>query len=201
MMTNTTTATAAAGQAFVVQTAHPVDRWFIRCGECLTIASVEGKPAMEFTYLVASCGICGSRRVENMGRVERDRLVHQFEQCACDARCTSARGPHCDCSCGGKNHGTGRTVVITVDAGAVPVVRFVDDVKARKQVEEFRAGIAAVLAVMDGYKARRDRGEFLPRPEFDRWRECGRVLVTARKARTHAARMKQLGSILQGAAA
>lgn len=24
----------------------------------------------------------------------------------CDARCTSARGPSCDCSCGGKNHGS-----------------------------------------------------------------------------------------------
>lgn len=23
----------------------------------------------------------------------------------CDSRCTSARGPQCDCSCGGKNHG------------------------------------------------------------------------------------------------
>ena len=23
----------------------------------------------------------------------------------CDARCTGARGPQCDCSCGGRNHG------------------------------------------------------------------------------------------------
>lgn len=23
----------------------------------------------------------------------------------CDARCTSAKGPNCECSCGGKNHG------------------------------------------------------------------------------------------------
>lgn len=25
--------------------------------------------------------------------------------CPCDGRCTSAKGPNCDCSCGGKNHG------------------------------------------------------------------------------------------------
>lgn len=25
--------------------------------------------------------------------------------CPCDGRCTSAKGPNCDCSCGGANHG------------------------------------------------------------------------------------------------
>lgn len=25
----------------------------------------------------------------------------------CDARCTNARGPKCDCSCAGHNHGAG----------------------------------------------------------------------------------------------
>ena len=25
----------------------------------------------------------------------------------CDARCYDAKGPHCDCICGGKNHGAG----------------------------------------------------------------------------------------------
>lgn len=27
------------------------------------------------------------------------------ETIKCDARCTGAHGPKCDCSCGGKNHG------------------------------------------------------------------------------------------------
>ena len=25
----------------------------------------------------------------------------------CDARCYNAKGPHCECLCGGKNHGVG----------------------------------------------------------------------------------------------
>lgn len=29
------------------------------------------------------------------------------EQCRCDARCYDAKGPNCDCCCGGKNHGVG----------------------------------------------------------------------------------------------
>jgi hypothetical protein len=29
------------------------------------------------------------------------------EEVKCDARCTGARGHSCDCSCGGRNHGSG----------------------------------------------------------------------------------------------
>ena len=32
-------------------------------------------------------------------------VAHVVEDHACDARCTGARGPSCDCSCGGANHG------------------------------------------------------------------------------------------------
>jgi hypothetical protein len=28
------------------------------------------------------------------------------EQHICDARCMASRGPNCECSCGGKNHGS-----------------------------------------------------------------------------------------------
>jgi hypothetical protein len=32
----------------------------------------------------------------------------------CDARCMSARGPNCECSCGGKNHGAGFTIAASM---------------------------------------------------------------------------------------
>lgn len=32
----------------------------------------------------------------------------------CDARCTSAKGPNCECSCGGKNHGRDYEIGVTV---------------------------------------------------------------------------------------
>lgn len=49
------------------------------------------------------------RTCEVMGRVV-DARTYAKEVCACDARCTHASGPHCECHCGGVNHGTGRTV-------------------------------------------------------------------------------------------
>ncbi len=35
--------------------------------------------------------------------------VHNSEGCVgrCDARCYNAKEPHCDCICGGRNHGRG----------------------------------------------------------------------------------------------
>lgn len=36
-------------------------------------------------------------------------VVYDNEDCKgrCDARCYDAREPHCDCVCGGRNHGAG----------------------------------------------------------------------------------------------
>jgi hypothetical protein len=35
------------------------------------------------------------------------RVIGTVSAKACDARCTNARGPLCECSCGGENHGAG----------------------------------------------------------------------------------------------
>ncbi len=34
-------------------------------------------------------------------------VAHLAPEHKCDARCTGARGPNCECSCGGANHGAG----------------------------------------------------------------------------------------------
>lgn len=59
-------------------------------------------------------------RLSLMGRVDRNRLFVSGLACPCDGRCTNAVGPSCDCSCGGKNHGSGRLVEIVRDNGAAP---------------------------------------------------------------------------------
>jgi hypothetical protein len=51
---------------------------------------------------------------------QRERLVEEGVTSACDGRCTNAKGPDCECVCGGKNHGTQRLVVVQHDAGPVP---------------------------------------------------------------------------------
>ena len=55
-----------------------------------------------------------------MGRVYRSRLVDSAEVPPCDGRCTSARGPSCDCPCDGKNHGSNRVITINRNAGPIP---------------------------------------------------------------------------------
>ncbi len=51
-------------------------------------------------------GVAVSSRCPEHGVYRLRPLAARFvESVACDARCTSARGPKCDCSCGGANHG------------------------------------------------------------------------------------------------
>jgi hypothetical protein len=35
---------------------------------------------------------------------------HVNAEVPCNARCTGARGPNCECQCGGKNHGAGNVM-------------------------------------------------------------------------------------------
>lgn len=42
---------------------------------------------------------CGSHAIAKAVKVT-------FRAIACDGRCTSAMGPSCSCSCGGRNHGS-----------------------------------------------------------------------------------------------
>lgn len=163
-----------------------VNRWFIRCTLCLTVASVETVPGKDWR-----CDICNGT-IENMGRVEGDRLVRVEERCACDGRCTGARGPLCECSCGGVNHGTGRTVLVTIDMGGVPKVKMVDEGKAKAQVAEFVASRDAVRATLAVLRTRKAVGQFLRNDEFRRMLTIPAVLHKAAEARTHAGRMKVL---------
>jgi hypothetical protein len=57
--------------------------------------------------------------------------------CACDERCTNASGPNCDCSCGGKNHGTRKTVQVEIYMGKVKILSQVD-AKSLARAAEFR---------------------------------------------------------------
>ena len=126
-------------------------RWFFRCSDCLSVvaADLDAMPPR-----TADCGACdGFRTVEVMGRMKRTAIPYLVtgvdERSPCDARCTHARGPSCDCSCNGKNHGSGLLVEIEHTAG-IPRLRAVDSVKARAFAEEWRAALAVAMTVVDG---------------------------------------------------
>jgi hypothetical protein len=54
-------------------------------------------------FALGSCPICGAVHPAT-------RVIHYAKQPSrhqCNGKCLSARGPLCECSCGGKNHGAG----------------------------------------------------------------------------------------------
>ena len=106
-----------------------------RCCDCLdvvfTVESAKG----------AAC-VCGGY-VEFLGRVEGMRLTELRAECPCDERCTSARGPNCDCGCGGKNHGKG--LVVRVVRSALPTIEGQHGPETlRHRGATFRANVAAL---------------------------------------------------------
>jgi hypothetical protein len=97
-----------------------VRRDFYRCLDCLTPQVVEYACAHHKQDRIESVGAtcaCGGK-IEHIGVVRRHRIVRLGQHPPCDARCTNATGPSCDCQCGGEHHGSGRVVtVVAADLG------------------------------------------------------------------------------------
>jgi hypothetical protein len=168
-----------------------IPRWFIRCTTCLAVSAVSERPD---TYSW-QCGICGGS-LESMGRVERDRLIHEHHQAICDDRCTHARGPICTCKCGGQHHGSKRVVRVVRDAGPVPTVTpSTGREQAGINAQEYRTYRDAALARLDVLRDARRRG-YLPASDFQRMRDLHRVLHKATEAREHRARMRALRAVV-----
>jgi hypothetical protein len=124
------------------------------------------------------------------------------ERCACDENCTGARGPKCGCKCGGINHGTGRTVVVTIVEGLPRMSAPRDAAKLLAKLDEFRAERSRVEAMIEarfGDVFRRKRaGEWVS--DFSHYLNGmgyrGDFLDACAK-RTHAARMSNLARIVR----
>jgi hypothetical protein len=168
-----------------------VDRWFIRCTTCLAVSAVTEPPNTGGWQ----CGICGGS-FESMGRVERDRLIHEHTTAVCDDRCTSARGPICNCQCGGQHHGSHRVVRVVRDAGPVPTVTpSTGRDQARLNAEELRRYRTAALALLDPLLASKRNG-YLPAGEYARMRTLQAALRKAHEARIHTTRIKTLRAVV-----
>jgi hypothetical protein len=160
-----------------------INRHFVRCPICLAVAAIDER------LHELRCGICETP-MEYMGRVEQDRLVRDELRTPCDDRCTFARGPHCDCKCGGKNHGSKLTVVVRRDCGPLPVVtpshgRHQAELRAR----EYRSARAELLRQLDPLLEQRRAG-WLPAAAYARMRDLQRTNAKTAQARDHAARVR-----------
>lgn len=166
---------------------HQNNRHFYKCPLCLCVAAVDSEHAQAIT-----CGYC-QNPMEYMGRVAGERLAKDEIRCACDFRCIDAVGPKCDCSCGGKNHGSGKVVVVTVDAGKL-VAETKPTAKQVLEAREYRATLEAALAEWRPLNAAKHQG-FIPRDQFCRWLALERAITAAKKMRSHAGRMKALAAV------
>lgn len=165
----------------------PVNRHFYKCPLCLAVAAVDAPHQQAIT-----CGHCNAQ-MEYMGRVAGERLAKDEVRCACDFRCIDALGPKCDCSCGGKNHGSGKVVVVTVDAGKL-VAECKPSAKQVMESKEYQQTLEAALSEWRVLNNAKNAG-FIPRDQFCRWLALERTITAARKLRSHAGRMKALAAV------
>ena len=135
-----------------------------------------------------------------MGRVHRARLVRDAVVSVCDFRCTNAKGPECNCHCGGENHGSHAVVQVTHDAGPLPRYELTPD---RGRALEYRVARAEAELRLKGLNAddlfaRKLRGAYLNAADFARYLRIRRGHERIRKAqgaRTQAGRLKMLAAI------
>lgn len=178
-----------------------MSRYFYRCADCLSVCATETelKPFQHkesrYAMQVGKCGACEGW-LEYMGRTQRARLVLDSTRCPCDDRCTSARGPDCECQCGGENHGSHMVVAFTIDQGGIPVAHITPDALARA-VEYRTLYDAAKDAIEQRYGAwfRLKQERYLNAAEFIEYLDGARLsreLSKARTLRTHAARNRKL---------
>lgn len=166
-------------------------RDFWRCPTCLSVWSTDDCPR------TPHCSLC-EIEAEHMGEVHRFRLRQMETYCPCDARCTNAIGPNCECSCGGTNHGKG-LLLRWVDAGGIPTITPPDTFAAERRRDEYRQALAAAreriqwaLSIMD----RKRRGEYIQSyAELCRASDALAQLSRAKARRTHAGRIKALAAL------
>lgn len=196
--------TTATAPVTSVSGATAPRRYFYRCADCLSVfTTAEPIPAgrdERGTQRLGRCGASGGW-IEYMGRTERSRLVTESLRCPCDARCTHARGPSCDCKCGGLNHGSGLWVRVTIDQGGIPVAHVAPD--ALSKAAQYRALTDRVRAALDrrygALIARKCAGDYLSGAEFSAYlRGCQlkRQLWAAQELRSHAGRNGRLSALL-----
>lgn len=114
-------------------------RYYVRCHDCLSVM-VMASPQAPGRSMRFECGACGGG-LTLMGEVTRDgkRWARREVVSVCDARCTNAHGPSCDCTCGGRNHGSHLVVEVVRAEGRLPRMTPVKVEQARALGEAYRA--------------------------------------------------------------
>lgn len=166
-----------------------------RCGTCLeTYASQERYPAGS-QFIKCACG--AAARWE--GQVNNGRLIFTAQAPACDDRCLTATGKTCSCQCGGRNHGTWRTVTVTRDEGGAPkVASNIDEAACRQRRQELEAAVKAARTRLEErvgaevLATSRGGGWVSDRNAWEDIRETDNAIHAAYRLKTHNGRLARL---------
>lgn len=193
------------GQVFNVRTVnqgYDMERHFYRCLDCLEVQAIDG-PQLRGQWVDGmirwpQCDCSGN--LKWMGKVQGLSLIQAHLGCPCDGRCTGALGGNCDCSCGGKNHGTRRLVQMITNVGPIPKIAPRADLNERLvHVAEFKAAKEAALARIaakfgeryQDYKA----GQYIAGDTYWQIKETCTALHKASRCATHKGRMTALAKV------
>jgi len=168
-------------------------RYFYRCRDCLTVVANES----EHPVKPAACDACEGS-IECLGRVVPSGK-RAAKSTPCDYRCTNARGPNCDCVCGGRNHGSWADVRFN---SSTPVPRLMIPKSAAEHSIQFWARCRDVereWKQVYGEISDRMGARYLDADDYKRYvagvKVWNRYQYT-KKLRSHAGRMKRLNSII-----
>lgn len=169
-------------------------RWY-RCRDCLGVFTTP-----DDATLSPACGVCGAR-CDFQGLTAH---VRTFNVSPCDDRCCTARGRNCECACGGKNHGTWRSVSVTRTVGIATLGAPRDAAKLAAGVAEFRAAREAADAAIetrfgDVFRLK-SSGAWLDGHDFARWlagRDFRNDVREAGACKVHSLRLEKLRKLTE----
>ena len=176
------------------------ERYSYRCLHCLAVFAVPAQLTGDI-----SCDICKDLfeypKIEYMGAVIQDKAVPIELRCKCDDRCTTARGPRCDCQCGGVNHQRGieaYTQVLRHDQSvALTCTDPATKEKHYKIAKEFKTAYDAkmqLLEALPGYQDFIDK-KWIDRSKWEKIFYGRKGIVASMSLKTQASRLKKLNSI------
>lgn len=177
-----------------------IKRRYYRCLDCLSVFTADYTDVRDLPHYENYECSCGGH-IENMGDVRMDRIVKSYEASPCDDRCTEARGPVCNCHCGGKNHGTHLTVTVVHDCGPAPRVKTDVDNEAKGKAfrKLYQRALEAWKTKWMWIIEKRNRG-WIPRPEWDTYviaSNFRRELTKTGQMKVYSLRQKKLEKFIE----
>ena len=163
---------------------------YYKCNDCLSPMTT-----IEQMDLHNSLCFCGGH-LTYLGEVtHEERVVEVKHKALCDARCTHASGPVCNCHCNCENHGKGILATITIEKDhGKAILTPINIEEALSIASEYRTAVANATQRMETYLASLSTAK----SHWARWNryDAEKKLRQASHWKRHALRMQRLNELV-----